>query len=215
MLELIYVIVNYGMGSKVLHKSREYGIKGGTVFIGSGTVQNGLLNFLSLYDERKEIVILCTEKEIAEDALVLLNKHFQFHKPHHGIMFSVPTYNILGSTAVAYEDKKIERSKLEPMYHIIFTIVDKGKGVDVINASREVGANGGTIINARGSGSEEVLKVFNMEIEPEKEIVLILSKEMLTDSIVQSIRTNMAIDVPGNGVVFVQNVNQVYGLFGS
>ena len=43
---------------------------------------------------------------------------------------------------------------------------------------------GGTIINARGSSIHETSKFPNMEIEPEKEMVMILAKDDLADQIV-------------------------------
>ncbi|WP_332842404.1 P-II family nitrogen regulator [Paraclostridium sp. AKS81] len=52
-----------------------------------------------------------------------------------------------------------------------------------------------------------------MEIEPEKEIVLIISPSNLTDSIVSSIRDELKINEPGNGIIFVQDVNKAYGLY--
>ena len=77
----------------------------------------------------------------------------------------------------------------------------------------KAGAKGGTVINGRGSGIHETSKVFSMDIEPEKEIVLILSKAEMTESIVSSIAKEMQIDMPGNGIVYVQDVNRTYGLY--
>lgn len=211
--EIIYIVVNYGVGSKILLKAKSYGIHGGTVCLGVGTIKNPIMNFLSLYDERKEILILGADRDTTQYTMVQLNKDFQFKKPNHGIMFSVGTCDILGSRFNKCENTDTERRCEDQMYHLIITIVDKGKGADVISASKESGANGGTIINARGSGENETVKIFNMEIEPEKEIVMILSKFDSTESVVNSIRNKMNIDKPGNGIVFVQTVSQVYGLF--
>ena len=52
-----------------------------------------------------------------------------------------------------------------------------------------------------------------MDIEPEKEIVLILSEESVTDAIVESISECLEIEKPGNGVLFVLNVAQTFGLY--
>jgi nitrogen regulatory protein PII len=52
-----------------------------------------------------------------------------------------------------------------------------------------------------------------MEIEPEKEIVLIISEEQLTEAIAGSIKEELKIDEPGNGVIFIQEVNKTYGLY--
>ena len=211
--ELIYVIVNYGMGSRVLHKAKKHGISGGTVLLGRGTVKNSLLNFLSLYDVRKEIVLLGTNHPNAEHALIELNKEFQFEKPNHGIVFTTSACEIVGSRCYKSEDNKEERGVNKLMYQNIITIVNRGKAEEVIEAATAAGAKGGTIINARGSGINETSKLFNMNIEPEKEIVMIVSKEDATEAIVSSIREKLEIDKPGNGIIFIQNINKTYGIY--
>ena len=153
--ELIYVIVNYGAGSRVLHKAKEYGISGGTVFLGRGTVNNSLLKFFSLYDEKKEIVLMGTDKHTADHALVELNKDFQFEKPNHGIVFTTSMCEIIGSRCCICEENEEERGVNEPMYQIIITIVNRGKAEDVIEAAN-CGSKGGTIINAKDQVNETI-----------------------------------------------------------
>ncbi|WP_296559668.1 P-II family nitrogen regulator [uncultured Acetobacterium sp.] len=211
--ELVYVVVNYGMGSRILHKAKEYGISGGTIFLGKGTVNNSLLNFLSLYDERKEIVLLGTDNHTADHALVELNKEFQFEKPNHGIVFTTSACEIIGSRCYKSEENEEGRGVNKLMYQNIITIVNRGKAEEVIEAAKAAGSKSGTIINARGSGVNETSKLFNMDIEPEKEIVIILSKEDITEAIVTSIREKLEIDKPGNGIIFIQNINKAYGVY--
>lgn len=211
--ELVYVVVNYGMGSRILHKAKEYGISGGSIFLGKGTVNNSLLNFLSLYDERKEIVLLGTDNHTADHALVELNKEFQFEKPNHGIVFTTSACEIIGSRCYKSEENEEGRGVNKLMYQNIITIVNRGKAEEVIEAAKAAGSKGGTIINARGSGVNETSKLFNMDIEPEKEIVIILSKEDITEAIVTSIREKLEIDKPGNGIIFIQNINKAYGVY--
>ncbi len=211
--ELIYIIVNYGKGSQILQKSKEYGICGGTVFLGKGTVNNSFLKFLSLADERKEIVLMGTDSHTARSALKELNKDFDFEKTGNGIVFTIGMNDIIGSRSYEREEAEEERGMDKSMYQVIITIVNRGKAEDVIDAARAAGSKGGTIINARGSGTNETSKLFNMEIEPEKEMVMILSKEDITDAIVSSIRKKLEIDVPGNGIIFIQNVVQSYGIY--
>ena len=99
------------------------------------------------------------------------------------------------------------------MYNSITIIVDKGRAEDVIDAATKAGSLGGTIINARGSGIHETSKVFAMEIEPEKEVILILSKTEQTEQIVESISKEIKINEPGNGIIYVQDINKTYGLY--
>lgn len=39
-IELICVVVNFGIASKVLKKAKQHGVKGGTVTLGKGTVNS-------------------------------------------------------------------------------------------------------------------------------------------------------------------------------
>lgn len=210
--ELICVIVDSGLGSKVLRIAKKNKMPGGTIFLGKGTINNHILELLGISDIRKEIVMMVSEKAIANKAIEELNKEFNFNKPNHGIAFSTCVTNILGSRGCESKYIKENRGEENIMYNAIFVIVDKGKAESVIEAATKAGSKGGTIINARGSGIHETSKLFSMEIEPEKEIVLILSESKLEEVITSSIRKQLEIDKPGNGIIFVQDVKRAYGL---
>ncbi len=210
---LITVIVNHGLGSRIVRTAKAYGITGGTVTLGKGTVSNRILDFLGLCDIRKEIIYLAAEEETANRALDAMNKEFRFDKPNHGIAFTTSISRIVGTRSVTCEEEDEERGGKKVMYHIITTIVDKGRGEEVITAATAAGSTGGTILNGRGSGIHETSKVFSMEIEPEKEIVMILSEAEKSEVIVASIRADLRIDEPANGIIFVQDVLETYGIY--
>nr|MBO2494994.1 transcriptional regulator [Clostridia bacterium] len=209
---LICVIVNFGMGSKVLQTAKKHGMTGGTVFLGRGTVKSHVLELLGITDERKEIVVMAADRKTADEVAEFLNEHFHFEKPHHGIAFTMPVCDIIGSTAYKHDEIHTEGSEGKVAYNLVVTIVDRGKGEEVVEASRKAGAKGATIVNARGAGIHETSKVFAMEIEPEKEMVLILVKSDIAEAVVSSIREHLEIDQPGKGIIFVQSVNKTYGL---
>ncbi len=211
--ELIYVIINAGQGSKILKHAKSCGATGGTVVIGKGTIKNALLELLELNKIRKEIVIMGAEKSIATEALKSLSQKFSFHKKNHGIAFSIPLVGVLGAEMLPCDNNNKKGEVSNAMYQSIMVIVDRGNAESVIEAAVKAGSKGGTIIGARGSGIHETSKLFAMEIEPEKEIVLIISEKDLTDQITSSIREHLEIDKPGKGIIFVQNVSQTYGLY--
>lgn len=208
---LICCVVNIGDASKILQIAGTYGVKGGTTSIGRGTVSHRLLTFLGLTELRKEIVSMVVKRESASEVIKSISKEMEFEKPHHGIAFSyyVSEFRDSGRSkdnfATACEVKK-------SMYKAIYVVVDKGNAEDVIAAANRAGARGGTIVNARGSGTCETQKLFSVEVEPEKEEVFILAKSDLKDGIVTTIRKDLKIDEPGNGILFVLDVNEVYGL---
>ena len=57
-------------------------------------------------------------------------------------------------------------------FDCIMTIVDGGYSEDVVEAAKSSGAQGATIINARGSTAKEPNKFFKLNIQPDKQIIL-------------------------------------------
>lgn len=212
-LELVCIIVNFGLGSKIMQTAKKHGISGGTVLLGKGTINSRLLKMLAITDVRKEIILLGSDKATANQALEKLDEKFKFTKQNHGIAFTTSINQIYGARSFKSDRMLESGGAVNKMYHAITVIVEKGNAEDVIEAATEAGSKGGTIINARGSGIHETSKVFSMNIEPEKEIVLILSEKDSTDSIVSSIRKKLNIDDPGNGIIFVKDINDTYGLY--
>lgn len=211
-LVLITVIVDFGKGSRVLRISRDNEISGGTVLVADGTIRHGLLNFLGITDSRKEMIMMAAQRETADKALEALEREMEFTKPNHGIAYMTQLCKVSGAASLdcIAED---EDGEGEYMYQVINAIVDKGKAEEVIEAASNAGSKGGTIINARGAGTHETQRVFAIDIEPEKEIVMIIAKNELIDPIVRSISDKLEMDKPGNGIIFVQKAIRTYGLY--
>ena len=207
--ELAVVIVNHDFGSKVLKIAKQNRIAGGTVFYGVGTLKNRVLQFLGLADSRKEIVIMAADSSVLANAIEQIDRVFEFKKPKHGIAFTMPLALWMGTGNSEYVCKKYGG---EAMYKSIIVIVSRGSAEIVMEAATEAGARGGTVIKARGAGDLEAGKLFKMDIEPEKEIVLILAESAHTESIVSAIGARLEIAKPDSGVIFCLDVSKVYGV---
>lgn len=97
-------------------------------------------------------------------------------------------------------------------FDLIVTIVAKGKASAVTDAARQAGAEGGTIVYGRGTGIHERMRLFNIPIEPEKEIVLTLVPEEITERVTQAIDEATALSEPGQGIAFVLPTKRVLGI---
>ena len=213
--DLNVLILKYGMGSKAIALAKDSGLSGGTVLLGKGTVKNSFLKFFEFDEAAKEIVLILGNRELGCTFLERANEKFKLQKPNAGIAFSIEVSKIMGIKC--YKDDTRDCCQIGGgamvNYDSVFVIVDKGKGEDVVDAANEAGARGATIVNARGSGIHETSKIFAIEIEPEKEIVLILTKNDITEAVCNSINKKLALDKPGNGILFVQNVSKAYGIY--
>lgn len=211
-IRLMCVIINSGLASKVVKHAKKSGVTGATVLLGTGTIKSSVLEFLGINESRKEVVLMAADKETTKITLESLNKKFQFYKANHGVAFSTPIKNIIGSKSIKCDDIKRRGEKMAE-YNVIFTIVDRGNGSRVIDSANSAGSRGATILHGRGSGIHETSKVFGMEIEPEKEVIMMISPSELTEAIVSSINKELNVDEPGNGIIFVQDIDSTYGLY--
>jgi len=209
---LYVAIVNDTDARKVIDLSREAGLRGATVFYGIGTMNKGFLAAIGLSDVRKEIVLMVADTVQGDIAAKLIHERLQMHKSHHGIVFSIGVGSVFGSAALA-SNTRTTRQEVPMENQAVFTIVEKGNAELVMDAAASAGATGGTIINARGSGIHETRKIFNIPIEPEKEIVLNIAPADKAAAIADAIRRKLSIDDPGRGIVFVLDVRSAYGLF--
>ena len=200
------------MGTPMLHAAKKSGVCGGTILLGRGTVKNSFLKFLELYDEENEVILMIASRSAAFALMDVLDREFKFSRARHGIAFCTPTRSVIGSKSCQINTSTQSEGTESVMYHVIHVIVDKGNAETAVEAAIKAGATGGTILNARGSGIHETSKLLAMDIEPEKEVVMILCEAEKTDAIAASVNTALALDKPGNGIMFIQDVSRLYGL---
>ena len=95
---------------------------------------------------------------------------------------------------------------------LIVTIVRKGWGSSVLQASVKAGARGGTVLLGRGAGVHEHEKIFGMSIEPEKEIVVTIVQNDQVEAILAEIVRAAELDAAGHGMAFVVPVHRIVGV---
>jgi nitrogen regulatory protein PII len=95
---------------------------------------------------------------------------------------------------------------------LIVSIVRKGWGDTVLEATMKAGAHGGTVLFGRGIGRNEQQRVFGIQIEPEKEIVLSVVPTDIKDTILAAIVSAAELTAPGHGLAFIVPVEKVAGI---
>ena len=95
---------------------------------------------------------------------------------------------------------------------LIVTIVKKGWGDTVIQASKNAGAQGGTVVFGRGTGIHEDQTFMGFIVEPEKEIVLTIVPSSISKKVYKRIIEAVNLDKPGNGIGFILPIDKVFGI---
>ena len=213
-IDLICCVVNKGDASKIMRLAKKYDAHGINVSMGRGTIHNRILEFLQLNETRKELINMIIDSDKTAETIEGISKEMRFDKPNHGIAFSHAVSEVAANCEkhTCEEDNTKTSEVKEIMYSAIHVIVEKGNAEDVVAVATKAGARGGTIVNARGAGSQVAQKFFSLEIEPEKEKIFIVVKVELKDAIVDAIKKHLEIEKAGNGIVYVLDVKEAYGL---
>lgn len=207
------LILNEHQCHKFVHKAKEKDIRGAMVVLGKGTVKNATLNWFGIKSQKKEIVSIIVKKDESEDLLNYFTRELQLNEPGHGIAYTTPIATAEQIISKQSSWDKLLNMEVESMYKKLTVIVNRGMAEDVMDIARKSGVTGGTIMHGRGTGSEYTEKLFGIEIEPEKELVMILMPTELVEKVVADLYQELQLDNPGNGILFVEPVVEVRGLF--
>ena len=96
----------------------------------------------------------------------------------------------------------------EHKHELIVCIVNAGFSQNVMEAARGAGAKGGTILRARGSANPEAEEFFSINIQPDKEVLMILIPKAIKDDVLKAIYKDCGLADEAKGIAFSLPVNR-------
>jgi nitrogen regulatory protein PII len=90
----------------------------------------------------------------------------------------------------------------------LYVIVNAGFSDGAVEISRDCGATGATIINARGTG-QQFEAPMGIAYEPEKEIIISLVTEAVADKIMAAIKERIGVNTPAHGLCYTLPVDKM------
>ena len=99
-------------------------------------------------------------------------------------------------------------------FKLLLVFVEDSKTDDIIDAAREAGATGCTIINhARGEGIKAHKSFFGLTLTSQRDVILLLVEEHLSRAILEHIgEIGEFDDEPGTGLAIQINVEDAVGI---
>jgi nitrogen regulatory protein PII len=99
-------------------------------------------------------------------------------------------------------------------FKLIIAFVEDSKTDAIMNAAREAGATGCTVINnARGEGIKESKTFFGLTLASQRDVVLTLVEEHLSRDILEHIGNVGEFDAkPGTGIAVMVDVEDAVGV---
>ncbi len=159
-----------------------------------GTAKSTLLDLLGLEQCEKEIHHAVVTHNKLHEMIAVLERRLQIDMPGQGIALAVPLSSIATKNTLDFfsgghaEDEMTDKKQINPRaMELIIAICNKGFTEDVMEAARNVGAGGGTVLHAKGTGTKYAERFFGLQLVDEKEIIYIVAKKDLRNPIMQAI----------------------------
>ena len=97
-------------------------------------------------------------------------------------------------------------------FELVLCILNNGFSDVAMDAARAAGARGGTIMHGRGTASKDAERLFNITIQPEKEIVMILVAHEIRDAVLKALYTAVGVNTDAQGIAFTLPVESTVGI---
>lgn len=218
-LQGLITVVDRGKGEKMARLYKGAGIETQLMCPGSGTAKSEIVEYLGLGELEKDILFSAAPRCVLRSGLEQLRAELPFSGPGGGIACSVTFSGVsmaalrqMQIAATIIETGEAEKLDHKRTHEMIVCVADRGQAELIMDAARQVGASGGTVVHARGFNQKEEENFLHLLIRPEKEMVLIIVPLENRRIVMQKICDEIAEKTGEQGVVFSLPVEDVMGL---
>ena len=92
---------------------------------------------------------------------------------------------------------------------LITCILQTGLAEEVLEAAKNMGAQGATINYARGTGIRERMGLLGVTVDEQKEVIRIIVSEDQADMVFEAMYLAGKLDTPGKGIMYVTKLEKV------
>ncbi|MDD2698938.1 MAG: DUF1538 domain-containing protein [Arcobacteraceae bacterium] len=170
----------------------------------------GLIAFASLFPMITVMVygILVEKLQVKGDAEIEKEAKEEKLSKIHGSLegvddMSLSTINIDGLEL---------RHSMKLDFSAVVVIVPRGKEDDALQAAKEGGASGVTILNASGMGLAEIGNFYRHSHEESDKVLLFIVPTLIVDNIIKKVVAKLHITTVGDGIVFCVPISHMKGI---
>ena len=197
---------------------QEHDLHVNLIALGRGTATGEVMDLLGLDGSDKAVCFSFVTDSSWKIVKKDLERKIRIDVPGTGIAFIVPMSSVGGRRELMFltEDQgfeKEEESRLKDTEHqLLVVIANQGYNQEVMDAARAVGAAGGTVIHAKGTGMERAERFLGFSLATEKDVIFIVTKTDEKNAIMKAIMDQAGPNSKAGAVVFSLPVTDTAGL---
>ena len=186
--------------------------------LGAGTASSEMLDYFGMEIREKIVIFTVVTQESWRRVKRQMEEKLNIDVPGTGISFIVPVSSVGGGKAFRYllagqayiKEEETELKNTE--YELIIVISNYGYNNLVMDAAREAGAGGGTVVHSRGTGREKAEKFLGVTLAEEKEMTFIVTRSEKKNDIMKAIMEKAGLESKAKSILFSLPVTETTGL---
>ena len=186
--------------------------------LGAGTASSEMLDYFGMESREKIVIFTVVTQESWRRVKRQMEEKLNIDVPGTGISFIVPVSSVGGGKAFRYllagqayiKEEETELKNTE--YELIIVISNYGYNNLVMDAAREAGAGGGTVVHSRGTGREKAEKFLGVTLAEEKEMTFIVTRSEKKNDIMKAIMEKAGLESKAKSILFSLPVTETTGL---
>lgn len=217
-LYMMATISDRNQARRFLAFYKEHGITMTLITFGRGTTSSEILDSFGLEAAEKAVLFsFVTDSEWGQIKNGL-QKQMKIDIPGSGIAFIVPISSVGGKKQLQFltegrEFKKGDESILKnTKYELLVVIANQGYTDMVMDAARTANAAGGTVIHAKGTGTEHAERFLGVSIAAEKEMIFMVTKREGKNAVMKAVMDKAGINSRAGSIVFSLPVTETAGM---
>ena len=220
-IKLLVGVVSAGDAAEVSQLCNSVGAALSYSFEAFGTAQTAVLDYLGLGETPKRVILSLipesAEKSILEGiqkemALYLVGKGICFTLPLTGVSSIVANGLLKGAPQEKNNGREGKMKEDTRMYDLIIAAMQSGFADDAMNAAREAGAAGGTLIHATTLNNRKAEQLIGVTLQQETEVLMILTRREGKLAIMRAVQETAGLKTDAGGVLFSLPVDNLIGV---
>lgn len=211
-------IVESEKGHKLIEVLEKQNITMNIQTVGFGTAPTEMMDIFGLGSNDKDIVISMASKKAINSLMANFGSNFSSYTKYGGllIVLNVLAVNRLVAEALNHdlpEEIMMQEEtvmKNEHKHYLVMITVNRGYTDSVMEVAKKAGATGGTVIKGRLAESEKLKAVTDIEVEEERESIIILAPADVSARILEDVNEKYGLRSKARGILCAVPVEKAY-----
>ena len=197
---------------------KDKGLNTHFISLGHGTANERYMRLLALDDMEKMVCLTIVTGRKWLEVKKAMSVRLRIEAPGVGIAYVCPLSAVGGKRELMFltdgqgfekgEEKTLKGTEQE----LLIVVGNQGYSEMIMDAARKVGARGGTVIHARGTGQEKAEQFLGISLASEKDMILIVTPTEMKAEMIRQIMQDAGVGTKAGAIVFSLPVTDTAGM---